>query len=277
MTIRTGLRSSRRRHSSPSTAVGRQRLLLRRGERPEVDDDAAGGRGRGSRRASSPTGRRPRRRSARAPRLRARSASCCAPGRGEAAIASTDGGRPSASSVGRARRAPRGRRSGRGAAAPPGRRARSRRAGSAAAARPPRARSGRRPCAPPRGSARRRRRRRPARTVVRRTKSELGSSTTIRSPVSISSRSRTTPSEYVLPDPDWPQRNVWRSKPPASSPHGTPGASASSPISSTARAAPAALGPGADLVGGRRAHHRVVERRAVALEQRALAAGVAGS
>ena len=41
-----------------------------------------------------------------------------------------------------------------------------------------------------------------------------------------------TPSEYVLPEPDWPQRKVWRPKPPASSENGTPGASSNSPISS---------------------------------------------
>ena len=56
-----------------------------------------------------------------------------------------------------------------------------------------------------------------------------------RSRVSRSSRSRRTPSAYVLPEPDWPQRNVWREKPPASSRAGTP-STAVSPISSWARA-----------------------------------------
>ncbi len=40
------------------------------------------------------------------------------------------------------------------------------------------------------------------------TKSEFGSRITTRSDVSTSSRSRIVPSAYVLPDPDWPHRNV---------------------------------------------------------------------
>ena len=94
---------------------------------------------------------------------------------------------------------------------------------------------------------------------------------------SVSSRScsSTSPSEYVLPEPDWPQRNVWRSKPPASSAKGTPEASTSSPTveSRPRRASPRE--PGLDLrrLGGPGA--RVVERRAVALEHDPLALGVA--
>ncbi len=40
--------------------------------------------------------------------------------------------------------------------------------------------------------------------------------TIMRSDVSTSSRSKITPSEKVLPEPDWPQRNVCRSNPFAS-------------------------------------------------------------
>ena len=52
--------------------------------------------------------------------------------------------------------------------------------------------------------------------------------------VSSSSRSSTRPSEYVLPEPDCPHRNVCRSKPRASIRAGTPAASISSPMSSAA-------------------------------------------
>ncbi|MEZ5121789.1 MAG: hypothetical protein R2736_09460 [Solirubrobacterales bacterium] len=45
---------------------------------------------------------------------------------------------------------------------------------------------------------------------------EFGSSTTTRRRVRSISCSSTAPSAYVLPDPDWPQKNVWRSKPRAS-------------------------------------------------------------
>ena len=54
--------------------------------------------------------------------------------------------------------------------------------------------------------------------------------------VSSSSCSSSTPSAYVLPEPDCPHRKVWRSNPPASSEWTTPGARVSSPIGSSARA-----------------------------------------
>ena len=57
----------------------------------------------------------------------------------------------------------------------------------------------------------------PSRTSPSRTKSELGSSTTIRRFVSRIRRSRTVPRAYVLPDPDWPQKKVCLSNPLASS------------------------------------------------------------
>ena len=58
----------------------------------------------------------------------------------------------------------------------------------------------------------------------------------MRSDVSASSRSRIVPSAYVLPEPDWPQRNVWRSNAPASRASGTLSAKVSEPTSSTALA-----------------------------------------
>ena len=47
------------------------------------------------------------------------------------------------------------------------------------------------------------------------TKSAFGSKTAIRRSVCSRSRSRSTPSAYVLPDPLWPQRKVCRLNPPA--------------------------------------------------------------
>ena len=73
-----------------------------------------------------------------------------------------------------------------------------------------------------------------------------------------------------MPEPDWPQRKVCRPKPPASSENGTPGASSSSPTSSLARLGRGLLEVVANLVGGRRPHGGVVERRAVAVEDAAL-------
>ena len=88
----------------------------------------------------------------------------------------------------------------------------------------------------------------PARTSPRRTKSEFGSRITMRRSVSISSRSSITPSEYVLPEPDWPHRNVCRSKPPASSAQRHAGGERQLADVSCARAGSRALQPGADLV-----------------------------
>ena len=97
----------------------------------------------------------------------------------------------------------------------------------------------------------------------------------MRSSVSSRSCSRTRPSEYVFPEPDWPHRNVCRSKPPASSAKGTPGASTSSPTSSAARAGRVRSSQAATSAGSRGPGSGVVERRAVALEHDALALGVA--
>ena len=77
------------------------------------------------------------------------------------------------------------------------------------------------------------------------------------------SRSRSTPSEYVLPEPDWPHRNVWRPNPPhparwhavrrqlADLEHGARGADRPSHSSTSS---------------GRRAHGRVVERPLIAIQ-----------
>ena len=75
----------------------------------------------------------------------------------------------------------------------------------------------------------------PSRVRPKPTKSEFGSSTTMRRLVSCRICSSITPSEYVFPEPDCPHRNVWRSNPPASRANRTPGASRSSPTSSWAR------------------------------------------
>ena len=74
-----------------------------------------------------------------------------------------------------------------------------------------------------------------------------------------------------LPEPDWPQRNVCRSKPPASRPSGTPGASISSPISSRARAGATRSRCAVTSSGRAGRGERVVERAPVAVEHDSVA------
>ena len=100
-----------------------------------------------------------------------------------------------------------------------------------------------------------------------------GSRTTTRTDVSRSSCSRTTPSEYVLPDPDWPQKKVWRSNPPASSDAGTPRRAIDRPDLEGDGTPGRPLEVPLHLVGGRpgqwRVHHRVgarIEHGALSLD-----------
>ena len=106
----------------------------------------------------------------------------------------------------------------------------------------------------PRSSGPRQRCPRPAAAARAARSRSSGSSTTMRRSVSSSSCSSTTPSEYVLPEPDWPQRKVWRPKPPASSENGTPGGEQQLADLEPGSPRSGLLEVGADLLGGRRAH-----------------------
>ena len=75
-----------------------------------------------------------------------------------------------------------------------------------------------------------------------------------------------------MPEPDWPQRKVWRPKPAASSESGTPARERELADIEGGALGPCALEPGAHLVRQRRARERVVEGPAVAVEDDALAA-----
>ena len=200
-------------------AGGDHRLLLARAQRAEVGHDHPS--------SGRPSARRARSRRARPPRLPADDAEVRRPlGARRAPGASRSPARRGRRAARRApsrrtRRTPRGRRPGPAGGSTPGSPARARRSAAAA----PRSlrtsiRTAIAPAPRQRSAAPARRR---ARASAIRAKSEFGSSTTIRRSVSSISCSSISPSEYVLPDPDCPHRNVWRPKPAASRANGTPG------------------------------------------------------
>ena len=133
------------------------------------------------------------------------------------------------------RRTPPGRGPGRARGWRPAPRCPARRTGAATAGRPsrrcPRPTPGRgrpRSAPRPRGSARA--------GLAQAHVVRVGIEDDTRSSVSASTCSRSSPSEYVFPEPDCPHMNVCRLNPPLSSAAGTPGAWNSSPIVSPARA-----------------------------------------
>ena len=80
------------------------------------------------------------------------------------------------------------------------------------------------------------------------------------------------PSEYVFPEPDWPQRNVCRSKPPASSCAGTPGREQELADLERRARRPRGVEPRCHLRRLGRSREAVVERAPVAGQHHALPA-----